>query len=218
MIRVKICGVNSASALEAASEAGADWVGFVFFARSPRALTPAQAEALWATRPANAPPPVGLFVQPSDAQIAAALSVVPLAALQIYAPLERALELGARFASPVWHACGVTTPTELPVAAHGLDALVVEPKPPPGADRPGGNGVALDWAMLAGWQAPVPWLLAGGLTPATVATAIAASGATAVDVSSGVESAPGIKDAALIRAFVAAARGLPATRETALLP
>jgi len=94
-----------------------------------------------------------------------------------------------------------------------VDGLVIESKPPPGATRPGGNAMALDWSLTAGWQAPVPWLLAGGLRPDNVAAAIRASGATAVDVSSGVERDRGVKDPALIRAFVRAARAsiAPAT-------
>jgi phosphoribosylanthranilate isomerase len=117
------------------------------------------------------------------------------------------VDLRARFGVPVWRAVGVAGQGDLPAGADGADGFVVEPKPPRGATRPGGNAVALDWSMLAGWRAPAPWLLAGGLSPDNVAEAIAASGAAAVDVSSGVESRPGVKDAALIRAFVAAARG-----------
>ena len=106
---------------------------------------------------------------------------------------------------PVWRAVGVATHADLPCET-GADRLLIEAKPPADATRPGGNAIALDWCLLSGWPAPVPWLLAGGLTPANVAAAIRASGAPGVDVSSGVERSPGVKDPALIRAFVAAAR------------
>jgi len=95
---------------------------------------------------------------------------------------------------------------DLPAEAGAADRFVLEAKPPAAATRPGGNATAFDWSLLRGWRAPAPWLLAGGLTPATVAAAIRATGAAAVDVSSGVEQAPGVKDPALIRAFIAAAR------------
>ena len=205
MIRVKICGINSDAAFDAAVAAGADWIGFVFFPPSPRAVTPAQAAALSA-RHEGGPLRVGLFVQPETEAVAAALAAVKLDVLQIYDTPARTAELRARFGVPVWRAVGVSVPADLPTEAGGVDGFVIEPKPPSGATRPGGNAVALDWTLTAGWQAPLPWLLAGGLTPDKVADAIRASGAAAVDVSSGVERARGEKDPALIRAFVAAAR------------
>jgi phosphoribosylanthranilate isomerase len=205
MIRVKICGLNDAAGLDAAVAAGADWVGFVFFPASPRAVTPAQAAALSARHRAG-PLRAGLFVDPSDNDVAAALAAVALDVLQLYAPPARAVAVRARFGVPVWRAVGVTAAEDLPARSEGVDGLVIEPKPPAGATRPGGNAVALDWSLLSGWQAPLPWLLAGGLTADTVAGAIRASGAAAVDVSSGVERARGVKDPALIRAFVAQAR------------
>jgi len=210
VIRVKICGINDAEAFDTVVAVAADWLGFVFFPASPRAVTPSQAAALSA-RHAGGPQRVGLFVAPADADIAAALAAVKLDVLQIYASAERAASLRAAFGVPVWRAVGVTRAADLPDHADGIDGLVIEPKPPPDATRPGGNAVALDWSMLSGWQAPAPWLLAGGLTPANVAAAIRESGATAVDVSSGVERARGVKDAGLIRSFVAAARGLMRT-------
>jgi phosphoribosylanthranilate isomerase len=205
MTRVKICGINDAAGFDAAVAAGADWIGFVFFPPSPRAVTPAQAAAL-AARHAAGPLRVGLFVDPQDDAVAAALAAVRLDVLQLYTPPARAAAVRARFGVPVWRAVGVSTPADLPRAAEGVDGFVIEAKPPAGATRPGGNAVALDWAPLASWRAPLPWLLAGGLTAANVGAAIRASGATAVDVSSGVERAPGVKDPALIAAFVAAVR------------
>ena len=203
MAKVKICGVNTPEALAAA--AGADWVGLVFFPRSPRFVTPEQAAAISATLPGG-PARVGLFVDPADDAVQAALDRVPLAALQIYAPAERAAALRTRFGLPVWHAVGIGTPADLPEHATGVDALMLDAKPPVGATRPGGNAAGFDWSMLQAWTPPLPWLLAGGLTPANVAGAIRLSHAPAVDVSSGVETAPGVKSADLIRAFITAAK------------
>ncbi|HYZ61733.1 MAG TPA: phosphoribosylanthranilate isomerase [Acetobacteraceae bacterium] len=205
MAKVKICGVNAADALEAATEAGADWVGLVFYPPSPRALTPAQAASLHAAHPAG-PPRVGLFVRPLDDEVEAALEAVPLAALQVYAEPERVAALRKRFGLPVWHPIGIRSQVDLPRSLGGIDALLLEAQPPKGAALPGGNALRFEWSLLRGWAAPGPWLLAGGLTPENVAEAIRTSGAPAVDVSSGVERARGVKDPALIRAFVHEAR------------
>lgn len=205
-IGVKICGVNTPASFDAAHAAGADWVGFQFFARSPRYVVPHQAAALSA-RLEGGPARVGLFVEPDDEDIEDVLDTLRLDALQLYAPAERVRDIRARFGVPVWRAVGIAASGDLPTDAQGADALVIEPRPAPDATRPGGNGTRLDWAITARWRSPAPWLLAGGLTPANLAAAIAASGAAAVDVSSGVETAPGVKDPALIAAFVAAARG-----------
>jgi phosphoribosylanthranilate isomerase len=207
-MRIKICGINSADALAAAADAGADYLGFVFFPPSPRYVQPAQAAAIRASRP-EAPPAFGLFVKPSLDEIAAVLATVPLDALQIYGEADLARAARQRFGLAVWRAVGVSSPADLAAAAEaarGLDGMVIESKPPPGATRPGGNATALDWSLLAGWTPPLPWLLAGGLEPGNVAEAIALSGATGVDVSSGVETAPGVKSPALIRAFIKASR------------
>lgn len=204
-MRVKICGINDALGFDAACEAGADWIGFVFFPRSPRHVTPAVAASLHA-RTAGGPARVGLFVDPADGEVAAALAALPLDALQLYAPPARVAALRKKFALPVWRAVGVACVHDLPEGAEAADALVIEPRPEADATRPGGNATSLDWSMLQGWHPRQPWLLAGGLTPENVAAAIAASSARAVDVSSGVESAPGVKDAGLIAAFIAAAR------------
>jgi phosphoribosylanthranilate isomerase len=212
-MRVKICGINGAEALAAAADAGADYVGFVFFPPSPRFVTPAQAAAIRATRP-DGPPAVGLFVKPSADDIAAVLAAMPLDILQIYGEASLVRTMRTRFGLPVWRAAGVSSPADLPLieeAADGLDGLVIESKPPPGATRPGGNATALDWSLLSGWRPPLPWLLGGGLTPENVAEAIARSGAPGVDVSSGVESAPGVKDSARIRAFIKASRNAART-------
>jgi len=101
---------------------------------------------------------------------------------------------------------GVSSVSDLPAGAEGVDALLIEAKAPPGATRPGGNAARFDWTILAGWRAPMPWLLAGGLHPGNVAEAIRATGAAAVDVSSGVEREKGVKDPALVADFIRAAR------------
>jgi phosphoribosylanthranilate isomerase len=204
-VRVKICGVNSPAAFDAAAQAGANWVGFVFSPASPRFVTPAGAARL-SGRQLGGPGRVGLFVDPTDDDIAETLDVVKLHALQLYAPVERISRIRAKFGVPVWRAVGVTSPADLPDGGGISAALVVEPKPPEGAAQPGGNGVALHWTMLRDWHPATAWLLAGGLTPDNVARAIAESGAQAVDVSSGVESEPGVKDAVRITKFIQAAR------------
>jgi phosphoribosylanthranilate isomerase len=204
-VRVKICGINSPAAYEAAIGAGADWVGFVFFPPSPRFVTPVQAAAL--AQPGGAAK-VGLFVDPADDDIAATLAMVDLDILQLVAiSAERAARIRHRFGRPVWRAVGISVAADLPSGPGGVDAHLLDAKAPPGACLPGGNAVAFDWSLLRHWAAPAPWVLAGGLTPETVAAAITQTGAPAVDVSSGVESSRGVKDPGLIRSFVANARG-----------
>lgn len=204
-IQVKICGITDPAALNAAAEAGADWVGFNFYPPSPRYLTVVKAAALAGSR-AGGLPLVGLFVDPADDAIAEVLAAVRLEALQLYASPARVAAIRARFGLPVWHAVGVARADELPPRMDHCDRLLIEARPPAGATRPGGNAARLDWPILADWRAPGAWMLGGGLTPANVAEAITASGAVAVDVSSGVERAPGVKDPRLIRDFIAAAQ------------
>lgn len=205
MTRTKICGINDPAAFDAAAEAGADWIGFVFFPASPRAVTPGAAATL-SGRVHGGPSRVGLFVDPDDAAIARVLDAVALDALQLYCGAERVTAIVQRFGVPAWHALGISGAGQLPHAPGAAALLLIEPKPAAGSTLPGGNGVPLDWSMLAGFRPSYPWMLAGGLTPDTVTAAIRATGAPAVDVSSGVERARGVKDPALIRRFVAAAR------------
>jgi phosphoribosylanthranilate isomerase len=205
MTKVKICGINDPVAFDTAVEAGADWIGFVFFPGSPRFVTPDQAAAL-SGRIVGGPLRVGLFVEPSDAAIAAALDVVPLDILQIYGRAEALAGLRGRFGLPIWRPVGIGVASDLPTDSLGADVLLVEAKPPAEATRPGGNASRFDWGLLRDWAAPVPWVLAGGLTPDNVAAAIRQAGAAAVDVSSGVEQRQGVKDPGLIRAFIQAAR------------
>jgi phosphoribosylanthranilate isomerase len=206
MIKVKICGINDPVAFDTAVATGADWVGFVFFPPSPRSVSGATAAAL-SGRIQGGPPRVGLFVDPTEDLIASVLDVVRLDILQVYGRADSIGALKARFGLPVWRPVGVATRADLPVGSEDSDAILIEAKPPAEATRPGGNAVSFDWSMMRGWKAPSPWVLAGGLTPDNVATAIEMTGATAVDVSSGVERAKGVKDPALIRRFVSAAKG-----------
>ncbi len=207
MTRVKICGLNDPPGFDAAVASGADWIGLNFFAGSPRVVTPEQAAALAARRPADGPKLVGLFVEPEQDQIAHVLALVPLDILQLYTTPDRAADLATRLGKPFWLPVAVATAADLPRDMAGAAALLVEGRAPAAATRPGGNASRFDWSLIAGWPAPGPWLLAGGLTPQNVAAAVRATGAAAVDVSSGVETAPGRKDPARIHAFVAAARG-----------
>jgi phosphoribosylanthranilate isomerase len=169
-------------------------------------VTPAAAATLAARRPATSPPLVGLFVDPTDDDLARALGQVPLDILQLYTGPARAAEIAARAGLPFWRPVAVSQAADLPAAMGPAAALLIEGRAPATATRPGGNASAFDWSLARAWSAPGPWLLAGGLTPENVAAAIAASGARAVDVSSGVESEPGRKDPARIRAFITAAK------------
>ncbi|MBV0891775.1 phosphoribosylanthranilate isomerase [Paracoccus sp. Z118] len=213
---VKICGLSRAEDVAAAAEAGARYGGFVFFPRSPRHVTIEQAAALALAVP-DGMARVGLFVDPDDETLDRVLQTVPLDILQLHGKEtpERVAEIRARIGLPVMKAVGIAEPADLPALLdYGLvaDLLLVDAKPPKGAALPGGNGLAFDWRLLAGRRMLKPWMLAGGLTAANVAEAIRLTGAQAVDVSSGVETAPGVKDAGLIRDFVAAATGAQAAR------
>jgi phosphoribosylanthranilate isomerase len=203
-VRVKICGINDPEAFDAAIAAGADWIGFNFFPPSPRYVTPPQAAALSARVPGG-PPRVGLFVGAAPDGIAAVLDTVRLDALQVYGAVDLPA-LRDRFRLPIWRPVGIASAADVPAVSGGADVLLLEAQPPPKATRPGGNARTFDWSLLRGWTAPAPWILAGGLTAGNVADAIYATAAPAVDVSSGVEKARGIKDPALIRAFIANAR------------
>ena len=211
---VKICGIKDAAALDAARQAGADMLGFVFFPPSPRAVTAIQAGEL-ARSYADGPKRVGLFVDPDDAMLAAILAEVPLDILQLQGEETpaRAGEIRARFGKPVMKALGIGSKADLarlPEYADQVDYFLLDARPPPGSALTGGNAQAFDWALMKGEKPPRPWLLAGGLTPANVVQAITTSGAPGVDVSSGVERARGVKDPAAIAAFIAAAKSVRA--------
>ena len=207
---VKICGLTTAEAARAACDAGAAYVGFVFFAKSPRHLDPQHAQALaWAVSPGVVK--VGLFVDPNDDYLHEVLDIVPLDMIQLHGSEspERVALVKAMFGLPVMKAFGIREAADLaaierytPVA----DQVLIDAKPPKGADLPGGNGLSFDWTLLQGRHWALPWMLAGGLTPDNAARAANLTGAAQLDVSSGVESARGVKDETLMRAFVTAAQ------------
>lgn len=208
-INVKICGVTRPQDIAAVVDAGARYIGLNFFPKSPRYVTPEKAAELAALTPEGICK-VALVVNATDAELDALTAVVPIDMLQLHGSEtpERVAEIKARYGLPVMKAVGVGGPEDLAAldAYSGVaDQLLVDTKPPKGADLPGGNGLAFDWTLIAGRRWPVPWMLAGGLTAETVAEAIRVTGARQVDVSSAVESAPGVKDEALIQAFCRAA-------------
>ncbi len=211
MAQVKICGLRDAAHVDAAITAGARYLGFVFFPKSPRVVTPDQAAALAIEVPPGVAR-VGLFVDPDDALLQDTLAQVPLDMIQLHGKesTDRVAQVRALTGLPVIKAVGISGPGDLPALTdYGLvaDMLLVDAKAPKGADLPGGNGLAFDWRLLVGRRWLRPWLLAGGLTPDNVAQAIRLTGAKGVDVSSGVEIAPGQKDSDLIRRFITAAHG-----------
>lgn len=208
-INVKICGLTESADVPAALLAGARYIGFVFFEKSPRNLSIEQA-AFMATTVPEGICKVALTVNASDAFLDEMLAVVPIDMLQLHGAEspERVSEVKARYGLPVMKAVGVAGPEDLAALDEYVkvaDQILVDAKPPKAGGLPGGNGLAFDWRLIAGRRWPVPWMLAGGLTPDNVAQAIAMTGARQVDVSSGVESAPGVKDADLIMAFCTAA-------------
>lgn len=209
MAQVKICGLSQPDHVAASVDAGARYLGFNFFPKSPRFVTAQQAAALMAGVPAGVAS-VGLFVDPDDATLLDTLKVAPLDIIQLHGKESpaRVAEIKALAGLPVMKALGVAGAGDLDALwDYGLaaDMLLIDAKAPPGADLPGGNGLTFDWRLLAGRRIIKPWLLAGGLTPRNVAEAIRLTGAPGIDVSSGVETAPGVKDSGLIRDFVAAA-------------
>ena len=206
MVQAKICGLSTAETVAAAVDGGAAFVGFAFFAKSPRAVTPPQAAPLIVAVPA-AVTPVGLFVDADDDAVAAgAAAGVKMLQLHGAESPDRVADVKQQFGLPVMKVLAVATAADLEQAdayAGVADWLMFDAKPPPGATRPGGNAVPFDWSILKGWTSPLPWMLAGGLDVDNVAAAVAQTGATCVDVSSGVEDAPGVKNPAKIAAFLA---------------
>ncbi|WP_174275007.1 phosphoribosylanthranilate isomerase [Sphingomonas bacterium] len=207
-IRAKICGVTNREAADAAIAGGAAWIGLNFYPASPRYLMPEAAAALIAHSPARLGK-VGIFVDAEDDDIAAAVAA-GLTAVQLHGreSPERGATLRRRFGLEVWKAVPVRTREDLAgVRAYGgaADRILYDAKAPAGAAiASGGLGLRFDWRLLDGFVHPLPWLLSGGLDPGNVAEAIGVTGARAVDVASGVESAPGIKDVDKIAAFLKA--------------
>ncbi|HTV87484.1 MAG TPA: phosphoribosylanthranilate isomerase [Stellaceae bacterium] len=212
-IAVKICGLSSDEAVAAAVTGGAAYVGFVFYAPSPRAVSAARAAQLCAAVPAGVRR-VGLFVDADDAALGAVLDAAPIDMLQFHGQESPARVAAAklRFGRPVIKAVAIAAPEDTLRASRYEDAadmLLFDAKPPRRADAlPGGNGLSFDWRLIAGRPWRRPWMLSGGLTAALLPDAVRLSGACAVDVSSGVERRPGDKDPAKIHDFLAVARSL----------
>jgi phosphoribosylanthranilate isomerase len=212
-IIVKICGLNAAEPLEAALNGGADMVGFVFFGKSPRNIDLSQARKFSAQVGGRAEK-VALIVDADDAAISAIIDALSPDWLQLHGSEtpERVFALRA-FGRPVIKAIGVAQKSDI-LQAHAYesvaDRILFDAKPPKGADLPGGNGLTFDWSLIHDYAAngrPKDWLLSGGLNAENVGEAIRLTGAPGVDVSSGVEDAPGRKSSKKILAFIAAARG-----------
>lgn len=208
-MKVKICGLKDAANVEAAVKAGADYIGFVFFEKSPRNVSHEQAAALARNVPAGVIK-TALVVDPSDADLSKLCAAVPIDLIQLHGheTPQRVREVKTLTGLPVLKAVGISDDADLPALkdyARVADQILVDAKPPKGTVLPGGNGLKFDWQLIKGLQWDIPWMLAGGLTPENAAVAIQATGAAQLDVSSGVESAPGLKDPALIARFIAAA-------------
>ena len=213
MVQVKICGLRTVADVEHAAHAGAAYVGFVFFPKSPRHLAFDQAKLLALATPVGVKK-VALTVNATDAFLDQLIVQVPLDMLQLHGSEtpERVAQVKARWGLPVMKALGVAGPEDLDkIDAYAAvsDQLLIDAKPPQDVVLPGGNGLAFDWRLIAGRRWSVPWMLAGGLTPATVPMALQMTGAQQLDLSSGVESAVGVKDASKISAFLAAAQSHP---------
>jgi len=204
-VTAKICGLSTAETLDAAIAGGASHVGLMFFAPSPRNLSFDVAAGLAARMPASVSR-VGVFVDPDDALLEAAIAAGKLDTVQLHgATPARAAAIRARI--PVWVAVAVKTRVDLDSALDYRDAadrILFDAKTPEGATRPGGMGIRFDWSLLDGFRHAMPWALSGGLTPNNVAEAATRTGATLVDASSGLETAPGVKDVDKIAAFLKA--------------
>lgn len=208
MARVKICGLKEPETVAACVDAGARYVGFNFYSKSKRSVTPRVAAALSADIPPGVAK-VALVVEADDVFLDALTAEVPIDMIQLHGNESpaRVAEVKNRYGLPVMKALGVGSAEDVEAIAafeDVADQLLLDAKPAPG-ELPGGNGLRFDWRLIAGRSFKRPWMLAGGLTPQNVVEAIERTGALQVDVASGVESAPGVKDAELVRAFVQAA-------------
>ncbi len=212
-VAAKICGLSTEATVAAAVAGGAAYLGFVFYPPSPRAVAAESAARVCATVPEGIAR-VGLFVDADDDAIAAVLAAAPIDLLQFHGgeSPERVADAKIRFCRPVMKAVAIAGPEDVLAAARYeevADLLLFDAKPPRRSDAlPGGNGLAFDWALIAGRSWRRPWMLSGGLTAELLPEAVRISGAAAVDVSSGVESRPGVKDLGKISAFLATARAL----------
>lgn len=213
-VKAKICGLSDERGLRAAMDGGAAFVGFVFFRHSPRYITLEQAAELTVLveRGIKA---VGLFVNPTDAELEQTLNDARLDMIQLHGKESPARVDDVRKLTglPVIKALGISNARDVVEAAAyegHADWLMFDAKAPKDATRPGGNAVAFDWVLMKSYTGKLPWLLAGGLTAKNVGEAIKASGARVVDVSSGVETKPGVKSPAKIRAFLKAVHSVKA--------
>ena len=211
---IKICGLKTDEALAAALDGGASHVGFIFFPRSPRHVEPAEAGRLRRAALGKAKA-VAVTVDAGDALLDAIVDAMAPDMLQLHGAETpaRVAEVKARYGLPVMKALSVREAADIPAArayAGVADRLLLDAKPPKGSELPGGNGVSFDWRLLAGADAGLNYMLSGGINAANIGTALSLARPSGIDVSSGVESAPGVKAPALIAAFfraVAAARG-----------
>ena len=205
----KICGLSTPDTLNAAIAGGTSHVGFVFFPPSPRNVAFDRVAGLAGVVPSQVGK-VGVFVDPDDALIDAARAAGRLDAIQLHkTAADRIAAIRARTGLEIWAAVAVKTRTDLDHArafAGAADRILYDAKTPEGAALPGGMGLRFDWSLLEGFRHPLPWALSGGLDAGNVGEAVRRTGATLVDVSSGVESAPGVKDATRIAAFLDAVR------------
>lgn len=207
--RVKICGLTTRETAMAAVDAGAAYIGLNFFPPSPRFLSVKAARDLAVDIPPGVAK-VALTVDAEDNVLDEIVNEVPLDFLQFQGKEtpQRVSELRTRYGLPVMKAVGIASADDLPSLdrfEEVVDQLLVDAKPAQDATLPGGNGVAFDWRLIANRRWAKPWMLAGGLNPENVAEAIALTGARQVDVASGVETVPGVKDPELMRAFISAA-------------
>jgi phosphoribosylanthranilate isomerase len=213
-VAAKICGLNAPEAVAAAVAGGARWLGFNFYPRSPRAVRPETAAAL--ARPvAGRAETVAVTVDPDDALLAEIMATLRPAIVQLHGreDPDRVADVRRRFGVRAMKAVPIGGPEDVAGAAiyeGAADLLMFDAKAPPTLKDalPGGNAIAFDWRLLAGRTWRRPWLLSGGLDPGNVRAAVALSGASAVDVASGVEDRPGVKSPAKIAAFLRALEGL----------
>lgn len=211
-VETKICGISTPEAVTAALDGGAAWLGFMFFAKSPRNLPP---DAAWrlAQGVRGKAKVVAVLVDPSDAEVDRIAGALKPDLIQLHGAEtpSRARDIGVRAGAGIIKALPVSEASDLAKAADYesvVEHLMFEGRPAPDADRPGGGGQAFDWTLLSGRRFQRPWFLAGGLDPWNLGEAVQQSGAPLVDVSSGVERGPGLKDPALIRAFLDAAKSV----------
>jgi phosphoribosylanthranilate isomerase len=210
-MRVKICGIKTSDSLKVAVDAGARYIGFNFFEKSPRYLDIPSATKLAQEVPFGVCK-VGLWVNPTDAELDVMLAVAPIDMIQLHGSesVERIAEIKQNYGLPVMKVIGVSGADDIAQIAEYeqvADQILLDAKPPKDAALPGGNGLAFDWNLIAKRRFAVPWMLAGGLVPENVAEAVRLTGAQQVDVSSGVEVSVGVKDDKLISDFIRSANG-----------